>query len=361
MPKLLLLLISLFAAGNVRADELSLITAFYTTIGEKHAEPITAERLTVNGLQGLTAIDRDLLFADGREMVYLYYKRQQVDLWHKPENPDDIDAWAKITLEVTEAAVKNSPKAAERDFELIEKVMAAAAESLNDNSRYYSELDETEDDTPKPLRLFARRMIDDVLYIRIGSFNGATKQNVLSALKDYPAAKGVILDLRGNRGGLLTAAIDVAGIFIDGGIIASVKGRDNGAVKYYNADEETGFNLPVVILIDGNTASSAEVVAAALSEQVQAKLVGTNSFGKGSIQEMYSFENGGKLALTTAHFYTPSGQKIDKIGLIPDYCTFNADDNVPIDRASAFTNLRCERESRERNEADIELAVSILK
>ena len=317
--------------------------------------------MTVNGLQGLTAIDRDLLFADGREMVYLYYKRQQVDLWHKPENPDDIDAWAKITLEVTEAAVKNSPKAAERDFELIEKVMAAAAESLNDNSRYYSELDETENDAPKPLRLFARRMIGDVLYIRIGSFNGATKQNVLSALKDYPAAKGVILDLRGNRGGLLTAAIDVAGIFIDGGIIASVKGRDNGAVKYYNADEETGFNLPVVILIDGNTASSAEVVAAALSEQVQAKLVGTNSFGKGSIQEMYSFENGGKLALTTAHFYTPSGQKIDKIGLIPDYCTFNADDNVPIDRASAFTNLRCERESRERNEADIELAVSILK
>ena len=119
MQKLLLLLISLFAAGNVRADELSLITAFYTTIGEKHAEPITAERLTVNGLQGLTAIDRDLLFADGREMVYLYHKRQQVDLWHKPENPDDIDAWAKITLEVTEAAVKNSPKAAERDFELI--------------------------------------------------------------------------------------------------------------------------------------------------------------------------------------------------------------------------------------------------
>ena len=103
------------------------------------------------------------------------------------------------------------------------------------------------------------------------------------------------------------------------------------------------------------------MVAAALSEQVQAKLVGTNSFGKGSIQEMYSFENGGKLALTTAHFYTPSGQKIDKIGLIPDYCTFNADDNVPINRASAFTNLRCERESRERNEADIELAVSILK
>lgn len=153
----------------------------------------------------------------------------------------------------------------------------------------------------------------------------------------------------------------MAGIFIDGGIIASVKGRDNGAVKYYNADEETGFNLPVVILIDGNTASSAEVVAAALSEQVQAKLVGTNSFGKGSIQEMYSFENGGKLALTTAHFYTPSGQKIDKIGLIPDYCTFNADDNVPIDRASAFTNLRANGKSRERNEADIELAVSILK
>lgn len=93
---------------------------------------------------------------------------------------------------MTEAAVKNSPKAAERDFELIEKVMAAAAESLNDNSRYYSELDETENDAPKPLRLFARRMIGDVLYIRIGSFNGATKQNVLSALKDYPAAKGMI-------------------------------------------------------------------------------------------------------------------------------------------------------------------------
>ncbi len=361
MPKLFLLLLALLAPLAVRADELSLVTTFYTTISEKHAEPVSAEYLTVNGLQGLSAIDDNLLFADGKEMVYLYYKRQQADLWHKPKNPDDINAWAKMTLEVMAAAVKYSPKAAERDFELIEKVMATAAESLDDNSHYYSELNDTDHEKPKTLKLFARRMIDNILYIRIGSFNDKTKQNVLTALNEHTAAKGIILDLRGNRGGLLTAAIDVAGIFIDGGIIASVKGRDSSAVKYYNADEDSGFNLPVVILIDGNTASSAEVVAAALNEQIQARLVGTNSFGKGSIQEMYSFENGGKLALTTAHFYTPSGQKIDKIGLIPDYCTFNADDNAPIDRASAFTNLRCERESRERKEADIALAVSVLK
>ncbi len=360
MIKRLALLIFLLTAGHAQADDLSLITAFYTTVSEKHAEPISAEKLTIEGLQGLSNVDKNLMFADGKEMVYLYYKRQQAALWHKPENSNDINAWAAITLQVIQAAGKVSAKAADHDFELIEKVMAAAAESLDDNSRYYSELDEDEP-VSKPLMQFARRMIGDILYIKIGSFNKATKQNVLTALKDYPEARAVILDLRGNRGGLLTAAIDVAGIFIDGGIIASVKGRDHSAVKYYNADEESNFNLPVVTLIDGNTASSAEVVAAALLEQIQAKIIGTNSFGKGSIQEMYSFENGGRLALTTAHFYTPSGQKIDKIGIIPDYCTFNVNENMPIDRAAAYTNLRCEKESRERNDADIELAVSILK
>ncbi len=354
-------LLCLLFSSNVRADDFSLLTAFYQTVCEKHAEPVTAEELTVEGLGALSQIDGDLLFANGKEMVYLYYKRRQADLWRKPENPDDIKAWVKIALQAKEAAEKASAKAAEHDFELIEKFMAAAAGSLNDYSHYYSELDPEKDDLPKNIYPFARRMIGDVLYIKIGNFNASTKQNLLSAFKDYPQARAVILDLRGNRGGLLTAAVEVAAAFIDGGIIASVKGRDPASVKYYNAAEKTGYNLPTVVLIDGNTASSAEVVAAALMEQIQAKLVGTGSFGKGSIQEMYSFENGGRLALTTAHFYTPSGQKIDKIGLIPDYCTYQAAENTPTHKPEAFTNLRCGKEDREKSDVDIGLAVSLLK
>lgn len=361
MFKHLVLFICIFAAAGARAEDLPLIKNFYSVIAEHRAEPTTAEKMTVDGLGGLTQTDKDLLFANGREMVYLYYRRRQVDLWKKPEKPDDINAWAEITQNVTKAAAKFSAKAKARDFELTEKIFAAAAAGLNDGSRYYSELEPEEEDGLTPVRPFARRLIDDILYVRIGNFSAATKQNVEAALADYPQAKGFILDLRGNRGGLLTAAIDVAGIFIDGGIITSVEGRDPAAVKYYNAGENSRFNLPMVVLIDGETASSAEVVAAALSEQIQAKLVGTNSFGKGSIQEMYRFENGGKLALTTAHFYTPSGQKIDKIGLIPDYCTENIGETLPHGEVEAYTNQRCGKENRVFKKADIELAVMLLK
>lgn len=360
MKKILLIIISLLWSLPIKADDLSLLTAFYTTISEKHAEPVSAEKLTVEGLSALTEVDKDLLFANGKEMVYLYYKRQQADLWKKPENNNDIAAWVNICLQAVNKATEISAKASERDFELIERFMAATAKSLDDKSRYYSELETIDDELPHTKLPFARRMIGDVLYIKIAAFTPSTKQNVLTTLKDYPEVKGIIVDLRGNKGGLLTAAIDVANLFIDGGIIASVKGRDEHSVRYYNADETGYVNVPVVTLIDGNTASSAEVVAAALLEQIQAKLIGTNSFGKGSIQEMYSFENGGKLALTTAYFYTPSGQKIDKIGLIPDYCTYNAAEEGPIDRASAFTNLQCDKQDRERAESDIELAVSVL-
>ena len=360
MTKIFACLICAFAALPAKADNVSLIASFYSTIAENRAEPTTAEKMTVDGLGGLSKTDKDLLFANGREMVYLYYRRQQVDLWKKPESPDDINAWAEIAAKVIDAAVKFSPKAAERDFELPETVFAAAAAGLNDGSRYYSELEPEEEDGLTPVRPFARRLIDDILYVRIGNFSATTKQNVEAALADYPQAKGFILDLRGNRGGLLTAAIDVAGIFIDGRIITSVEGRDPAAVKYYNAGENSRFNLPMVVLIDGGTASSAEVVAAALSEQIQAKLVGTNSFGKGSIQEMYRFANGGKLALTTAHFYTPSGQKIDKIGLIPDYCTKNVGETLPHGEVEAYTNQRCGKENRVFKKAEIELAVMLL-
>ena len=360
MLKYFIFFICLFFPLSVHADDSTLLKSFYETIINHRAEPITAEQLTIEALDGLSDIDKNLLFANGKEMVYLYYKRRQIALWHKPKDENNLNSWVEISLNAINTAIKFSPSASHNDFQILEKIMTAATNGLNDGSHYYSELSKQDDEKNTSIRPFARRLIDDVLYLRIGNFNASTKQNILDALSDYPQAKGVILDLRGNRGGLLTAAIDVASIFIDGGIITSVEGRDKKAVKYYNADENSNFILPMVTLIDGQTASSAEVVAAALLEQIQAKIIGTNSFGKGSIQEMYRFENGGKLALTTAHFYTPSGQKIDRIGLIPDYCTTNIGDSLPSLDISSYTNLSCTKENRMNNNADVELALILL-
>lgn len=360
MFKFLTLIICLCLADIAHADDKTLFTSVYQTIVTKHAEPVNVEKLAFSGLQGLSQIDKQLKVANGKEMVYLYYKGRQIGLWHKPKKNDDLDAWIDLSLKIINTATKKSQIASEHDFEITGKMLSAATSSLNDHSRYFSDLDPEENTKHKPLRIFAQRMLGNTLYLKIGNFNENTKNNITAALTEHPEAQGVILDLRGNRGGLFTSAIDVAKIFIDGGIITSVKGRDNDA-KYYNADEIEAFDLPIVTLIDGDTASSAEVLAAALHEQAQAKMVGTNSFGKGSIQEMYSFENGDTLALTTAHFYTPSEQKIDKIGLSPNYCTFNTMEETKIDRASAFTNLKCGKQNRERMRTDIELAVSLLK
>ena len=128
--------------------------------------------------------------------------------------------------------------------------------------------------------------------------------------------EGIILDLRNNPGGLIEEAVKTAQLFIGNGVIVSY--QVNGAEKLYKASNSNPISVPLVVLINRNTASSAEIVASAFQDRNRGVVLGERSYGKGSVQEFVTLDDGSKLELTVALYVTPSGRIIDEVGVIPD-------------------------------------------
>jgi len=166
----------------------------------------------------------------------------------------------------------------------------------------------------------------DIGIIRISTFNERTGDMLADAIRTVKRdtggrLRGVVVDLRNNPGGLLDQAIEVSDAFLDGGEVVSTRGRQAEDVQRYNArrgDDLAG--VPVVVLINGASASAAEIVAGALQDRNRALIVGVDSFGKGSVQTVIPLQGGrdGALRLTTARYYTPAGRSIQGAGITPD-------------------------------------------
>ena len=176
---------------------------------------------------------------------------------------------------------------------------------------------------------------DDVGYISIAQFNEQTTDALRKAISDLniklgvDRIKGFVLDLRNNPGGLLDEAISVSGAFLDRGEIVTIRGRNAEDTQRFNA--RSGGDLtkgkPLILLINDGTASASEIVAGALQDHKRATLLGTRSFGKGSVQTIIPLGDGnGALLLTTARYYTPSGRSIQAKGITPD---IEVPDEVP--------------------------------
>jgi carboxyl-terminal processing protease len=167
---------------------------------------------------------------------------------------------------------------------------------------------------------------DDIGYIRITQFNEQTYDGVKAAIQkfqnDIPAAKfkGYVLDLRNNPGGLLDQSIAVVNCFLDRGEIVSTRGRNPDETMRYNARPgDLSKGKPVIVLINGGSASASEIVAGALQDHKRATILGTRSFGKGSVQTIIPLgQSNGAVRLTTARYYTPSGRSIQAKGIDPD-------------------------------------------
>lgn len=161
-------------------------------------------------------------------------------------------------------------------------------------------------------------------YIKLSQFQERTSEELVKAIEGLESENrgelsGLILDLRNNPGGLLTQAVEVADEFIDEGLIVSVKGRgEDQSTEYYATKKKSVRNYPLVILVNKGSASASEVVAEALQDRKRAIILGTKTFGKGSVQSIIKLEDGSGLKLTTAKFYAPSGRSINKVGVIPD-------------------------------------------
>jgi carboxyl-terminal processing protease len=166
---------------------------------------------------------------------------------------------------------------------------------------------------------------DGIGYIRISQFGGDTSAGFKQAINDLNheangRIKGLVIDLRDDPGGLLSAAVDVAGDLLDGGTVVSIHGRQARDDRAFSAPAHGDMlsGIPVVVLINGASASASEIVAGALQDRHRGTIMGTQSFGKGSVQTVIPIEGHGAVRLTTALYYTPSGNSIQDKGIAPD-------------------------------------------
>lgn len=168
-----------------------------------------------------------------------------------------------------------------------------------------------------------RLLDDDYFYIRIAQFQLDTGKDTAlklrEQLKKNPGTKGVILDLRNNPGGVLQASVEVVDAFLDGGQVVYTQGRlDNSNISYNAEAGDITNGLPLVVLINDGSASASEIVAGALQDHKRAVIMGTRSFGKGSVQSVIPISNDRAVKLTTALYYTPNGRSIQAQGIEPD-------------------------------------------
>ena len=168
--------------------------------------------------------------------------------------------------------------------------------------------------------VYAKTIEDsDTLYIRVTSFDKKVVKGVKDALKKFPHKKGVVLDLRNNPGGLLDQAVGLVNLFVDEGVIVSQKGKVESENQIYNATAAGTYkDIPMVVLVNGGSASASEIVAGALQDHKRAVVLGEKTFGKGSVQVILPIGNEEALRLTIARYYLPSGRTIQAKGVVPD-------------------------------------------
>lgn len=178
---------------------------------------------------------------------------------------------------------------------------------------------------------------DGIAVVRISAFNETTTQDLSAAITQAKqrfnnSVRGVVLDLRGNPGGLLDQAVEVVDLFLTHGTIVSTEGRAIQSIHAYAAQtgDVTG-GAPLVLLVDGGSASASEIVAAAMQDNERAVVVGSTSYGKGTVQTVVRLPNNGELALTWSRFHSPSGYTLQGLGVLPSVCV--SDENEGINSA----------------------------
>lgn len=212
-------------------------------------------------------------------------------------------------------------------------------------------------------------------YIRISSFQTSTAADFmkqLAVLQEKAPLRGLLLDMRSNPGGLLLSAVQIADELLESGNIVSTRGRESiGNSRYDATPGDRLQGAPIVILVDAGSASATEVLAGALRDNKRATVVGSRTFGKGSVQTLLPLENGDAVKLTTARYYTPSGQSIQALGIAPDVVLHAQGSTRParVSEAALPGHLAAETEMKEGDnagevllgEAPIEAALHELK
>ena len=327
----------------------------YRLVHRFYLKPVQLDLISQAGLDTLTTLDHDIVVERADGELLINHGTQRIAELGAPA-PDDWEAWARVASEAITSAAAASPRIAvlsedDREGPVITGMIAAldpyshylVPQSASGNILHENEhtVVDAGDDQPRhggtgtnlpsePHQLPASvslRTDDRIAVIRIRMFTTITSRLVRQALEQAFSERakpwGVVIDLRNNPGGMIEAAVQVADIFLSHGTIVALEGRDPLDRRVYSAKRDGTIyeRVPLAVLVNGGSASAAEVLAAALQDNRRALVVGTTTFGKGTSQRIITLANGGELWLTSSYMRSAGGYLLDAHGVIPDICT----------------------------------------
>ena len=300
-----------FSAKVSCAYEFEQINRLFSYLETNYSESLNYEQLTHSAGKILHDFDPNIKLYQSDSKAFLYGEGNLIDTFSFPDE-NKPEAWYSVFHKILLSGYEHSQTIQNNPYAFEQKVLTMITEHLDVYSRI--EVDAFSEN------LIDYTIKDNVLYLKATSFYHGSTQNMKEILLNYPDIDGLILDLRGNRGGYFDEAIQTADLFLDE-VLITYSIEKNNPRRFYNSTKgDILLGKSIVILTDENTASAAEIVTAALSEQGRAVVIGTKTHGKGTIQQTYHFEDS-TLYLTSGLFFSPSGKMIQDKGILPQICT----------------------------------------
>ena len=299
-------------------------------IDEKYIKPVSFAELIVSGLNELDSVDASLVTTLSGDNIIISHEGSIIK--SIPFEPNDSpEKWAKaLTSAILIIREKSQKIAAISQEELYRTIFKGTLAKLDENSKYFSKTEALDKKANHHGIMTADGIITksntefaflegNIALITINSFDSNTEEIVENILNNlYKDTKGIVIDLSGSNGGILSQAARTADLFLSQGTLFKVRGRNPAANKTYTANKEMLYNGPVAIIIDHNTKSSSEVFAMALQEGKRALIIGEASFGKGTSQTPITLPNGGELMLSWGYIYSGKDVPLNEKGISPD-------------------------------------------
>lgn len=308
---ILLIFSSLLFSAPAYAYEFVKIEKLFDLLHTEYKGEANLKDISLESCTALTQFDENFKVYNSDSKAFLYEKNNLIGTFELPMNEHHI-LWKQVISDILKTGLHRSNKISENPQALEEEVLKRIVTKLDHISRI--------EPASSSEHQFQYSLTDDVLYVKASAFYLGFSDYLRKTIISHPNIKGIVLDLRNNRGGSFNEAIKTADLFLDNTLITFSE-TQNQPRRYYTATAgDILEGKPIAILTNEFTASSAEIVTAALEEQSRATIIGTNTFGKDSIQRLHQL--GEKtLFLTYGNFYTPSGKRISESGIIPEICT----------------------------------------
>lgn len=321
MKKIALILICCCLSFSASAGDKELFGQVYNLLLNEYIEDVEIPSFFDPVFSAIEREDKDIDVVAGKNTVTIYYQGKIHKVYTYPINSKDAKKWAEFTDFLLKEVKKISPILEHKDFELAEVMLYDGTQKFDKNMRYFPVLDVGQT-TEKIQAYNSGQQEDNILYIRLGTINEYTTEEIIKTFEKFPSPQGIVLDLRGNKGGYLKQALDIADVFLNKGLMIYTIGKNPGKRKNYQAtDGELYKGVPMAVLVDGQTASAAEVIALALQKNKRAVVVGAQTYGKGTVQNIYQLENDAHIALTTEKFFGFDKVSIEDVGMRPDICS----------------------------------------